>query len=156
QYSQTWSLSIQRALTRTLMMEVAYVGTSGVRLLDTANINAAPPGTTNPTTRQPFGSALGEVREIANSGHSTYNGVQSKIEQRFAHGISFLASYTWSKSLDNQSNGTDDSGAEGQYPQNPLNRALERGPSSFDRTHQLTGSVVWAIPSVRMAESSLI
>jgi hypothetical protein len=146
QYSQTWSFSIQRALTRTLMLEVAYVGTSGVRLLDTANINAAPPGATDPTTRQPFGSALGTVEEIANSGHSSYNGLQSKIEQRFSHGLSFLASYTWSKSMDNQSNGTDDSAAEGQYPQNPLERSLERGPSSFDRTNQLTGSLVWAIP----------
>ncbi len=48
--------------------------------------------------------------------------------------------------MDNQSNGTDDSAAAGQYPQNPLDRAAERGPSSFDRTHQLTGSLVWAIP----------
>ncbi|HEY4359947.1 MAG TPA: carboxypeptidase regulatory-like domain-containing protein [Bryobacteraceae bacterium] len=156
QYSQTWSFSIQRALSRTLMMEVAYVGTSGVRLLDTANLNAAPPGTTNPATRQPFGPALGEVREIANSGHSSYNGLQSKIEQRFSHGLSFLASYTWSKSIDNQSNGTDDSAAGGQYPQNPQDRALERGPSSFDRTHQFTGSVVWAVPLFRSKESGLL
>ncbi len=146
QYSQTWSLSIQRALSASLMLEVAYVGTSGVRLLDTANINAAPPGATDPTTRQPFGPALGTIEEIANSGHSSYNGLQSKVEQRFSHGLSFLASYTWSKSMDNQSNGTDDSAAEGQYPQNPLDRALERGPSSFDRTHRLTGSLVWALP----------
>lgn len=157
QYSQTWSFSIQRALTRTLMLEVAYVGTAGVRLLDTANINAAPPGATDPTTRQPFGPSLGTVEEIANSGHSTYNGLQSKIEQRFSHGLSFLASYTWSKSMDNQSNGTDDSAAEGQYPQNPLDRALERGPSSFDRANQLTGSLVWAIPfSAKGPESSVV
>ena len=128
------------------MLEVAYIGTSGVRQLNTSNINAAPPGTTNPTIRQPFGPALGTVEEIANSGHSSYNGLQSKIERRFSRGLSFLASYTWSKSMDNQSNGTDDSAAAGQYPQNPLDLAAERGPSSFDRTHQLTGSLVWAIP----------
>ena len=122
QYSQTWSFSIQRALSAKMMLEVAYVGTSGVRLLDTANINTAPPGATNPTTRQPFGPALGTVEEIANSGHSSYNGLQSKIERRFSRGLSFLASYTWSKSMDNQSNGTDDSAAGGQYPQNPLDR----------------------------------
>ena len=50
--------------------------------------------------------------------------------------------------MDNQSNGTDDSAAEGQYPQNPRGpRIGARGPSSFDRANQLTGSfVVWAIP----------
>lgn len=156
QYSQTWSFSIQRALSSTLMLESAYVGTSGVRLLDTANINAAPPGSTSPTTRQPYGAALGQITEIANSGHSSYNGWQTRIEQRFAHGLSFLTSYTWSKSMDNQSNGTDDSAAEGQFPQNPLDRALERGPSSFDRTHQLTGSLVWAIPIAMKSEPNLL
>ncbi len=109
QYSQTWSFSSQRALPRSLMLETAYVGTSGVRLLSPSNINAAPPGATNPATRQPYGAALGTVEEIANSGHSSYNGLQTKIEQRFSHGLSLLASYTWSKSMDNQSNGTDDS-----------------------------------------------
>jgi hypothetical protein len=158
QYSQTWSLSIQRALSAKMMLEVAYVGTAGVRLLNTANINAAPPGATNPATRQPFGPALGTVEEIANDGHSSYNGLQSKIERRFSNGLSFLTSYTWSKSMDNQSNGTDDSAAAGQYPQNPLNLAAERGPSSFDRRNQLTGSLVWAIPFLgrNSPESSLM
>ena len=92
--------SSARLKPHTYMLEVAYVGTSGVRLLDTANINAAPPGATDPTTRQPYRSRpRSTVEEIANSGHSSsYNGLQSKIEQRFSHRLSFLASYTWSKS----------------------------------------------------------
>jgi hypothetical protein len=146
QYSQTWSFTVQRALTSSLMWETAYVGTSGNRLLITSNINAAPPGLTAPTARQPFGPALGEVREITNSGHSIYHGLQTKLEQRFAHGVYFLGSYTWSKSIDNQSNGTDDSAAGGQYPQNPNNWSLDRGLSSFDRTHRFVASTVWEIP----------
>lgn len=146
QYSQTWSLSIQRALSPSTMLEVAYVGTSGNRLLTASNVNAAPPGKTNPATRQPFGPALGEIRELSNSAHSIYHGLQSKIEKRFSSGLYFLGSYTWSKSIDDQSNGTDNSAASGQYPQNPLNAGLDRGLSSFDRTHRLIGSVVWEIP----------
>ncbi len=156
QYSQTWSFSLQRALSSTLMLEAAYVGTSGVRLLSASNINAAAPGATNPTTRQPYGAALGTVEEIGNNAHSTYNGFQTKIEQRFAHGLSLLASYTWSKSIDNQSNGTDNSASAGQFPQNPNNLAAERGPSSFDRTNQLTGSLLWAIPFQMKTESSFL
>jgi hypothetical protein len=147
QYSQTWSFSIQRALNRSLMIETAYVGTSGNRLLTSANINAAAPGTTDPVARRPYGSTLGEIRELSNSAHSTYHGLQSKLEQRFSHGLYFLGSYTWSKSLDNQSNGTDDSDASGQYPQNSMNRNQDRGLSSFDRTHRLVASAVWEIPS---------
>ena len=146
QYSQSWSFSVQRAINPALMFEVAYVGTSGNRLLAASNINAALPGATDPTKRQPYGPALGEIRELSNSAHSIYHGLQSKIEKRFSRGLYFLGSYTWSKSIDNQSNGTDNVIASGQYPQDPLNTSLDRGLSSFDRPHVLVGSVVWEIP----------
>src|SRR6202011_673668 len=144
--SQTWSFSVQKALSSSLMLEMAYVGASGNRLLMTSNINAALPGTTDPTKRQPFGPALGEIRELSNSAHSIYHGLQSKIEKRFSGGLYFLGSYTWSKSIDNESNGTDTAIASGQYPQNPLNASMDRGLSSFDRPQVLVGSVVWEIP----------
>ncbi len=118
---------MQRAISTSLMAEIAYVGTSGVGLLTASNINAALPGTTDPTLRQPFGPALGEIRELSNSAHSTYNGLQSKLEKRFSRGVYFLGSYTWSKSIDNQSNGTDTAIASGQYPQDPRNPGLDRG-----------------------------
>jgi len=146
QYSQTWSLTVQRALNPSLMFEVAYVGTSGNRLLTASNINAALPGATDPTTRQPFGPALSEIRELSNSAHSIYHGLQAKIEKRFSRGLYFLGSYTWSKSIDNQSNGTDNAIASGQYPQDPLNPSLDRGLSSFDRPQVFVGSAVWEIP----------
>jgi hypothetical protein len=146
QYSQTWSFTVQRALSSSLLLEVAYVGTSGSRLLTASDINAALPGATDPTTRQPFGPALGEIRELSNSAHSIYHGLQSKLEKRFSKGLYFLGSYTWSKSIDNQSNGTDTAIASGQYPQDPLNPGLDRGLSSFDRPQVFVGSVVWEIP----------
>jgi hypothetical protein len=146
QYSQTWSLTVQRALTPSLMLETGYVGTSGNRLLTASDINAALPGATNPVLRQPFGPNLGTIRELSNSAHSIYHGLQSKIEKRFSAGVYFLGSYTWSKSIDNQSNGTDTAAASGQDPQNPLNTSLDRGLSSFDRENRLVGSVVWEIP----------
>lgn len=157
QYSQTWSFMFQRAISRSLMIELAYVGTSGNRLLSASNINAAFPGTTNPVLRQPFGPALGEIRQLSNSAHSIYHGLQTKIEERFSHGLYFLGSYTWSKSIDNQSNGTDTAIASGQYPQDPLNASLDRGLSSFDRTHRFVASLVWEIPFGRgsAAESSV-
>jgi len=34
---------------------------------------------------------------------STYHSFQTKLEQRFSAGLSYLVSYTWSKSLDNGS-----------------------------------------------------
>jgi len=146
QYSQTWSLGIQRALNASSMVEVAYVGTSGNRLLMANDINAAPPGTTSPTTRQPYGPALGTIVELSNSAHSIYHGLQAKVEKRYSRGLYFLASYTWSKSIDDQSNGTDTAIASGEYPQDPLNPSLDRGLSSFDRAQVFVANAVWKIP----------
>ena len=146
QYSQTWSLTVQRALGPAMMAEVGYVGTSGNRLLTASNINAAQPGTTDPTQRRPYGSALGEIRELSNSAHSIYHGLQAKVEKRFSNGLYFLGSWTWSRAIDNQSNGTDNSVASGQYYQNPLDPSADRGLSSFDRTHRFVGSFVWELP----------
>jgi len=145
-YSQTWSVGVQRAISRTLLAEVDYVGTSGTGLLTATNINAAPPGTTNPVTRQPYGPALSEIRELSDSAHSIYHGLQTKLEQRFSRGLYFLASYTWSKAIDNQSNGTDTAIASGQYPQDPLHSGLDRGLSSFDIPQRFVASVVWELP----------
>jgi hypothetical protein len=153
QYSQTWSFGVQRALSRATILEVAYVGTAGVRLLTASNINAGAPGPTSPVTRRPYGPALAEVRELSTSAHSTYHSLQTKVERRFSGGLFFLASWTWSKSLDNQSNGTDNAAAGGQYPQDPAHPELDRGPSSFDRTHRFVASAVWEIPHPRGAGS---
>jgi hypothetical protein len=146
QYSQTWSFGVQHAWNSTSMIEIAYVGTSGNRLLTASNINAALPGQTSPTTRQPFGPLLGEVRELSNSAHSIYHGLQAKFDRRFSRGLYLHGSWTWSKSIDNQSNGTDTAIASGQYPQNPLNPGLDRGLSSFDRTQVFVANAVWEIP----------
>jgi hypothetical protein len=149
QYSQSWSVSVQRALSRSSIVEVAYVGTAGVRLLTASNINAGTPGATSPVTRRPFGSALAEVRELSTAAHSTYHSLQARAEHRFSGGLYVLASWTWSKSIDNQSNGTDNSAASGQYPQDPAHPELDRGLSSFDRTHRFVASAVWEIPHPR-------
>ena len=139
QYSQTWSMTVQRAINSSLMVEVAYVGTSGNRLLTASNINAALPGSTNATTRQPFGPALGEIRELSNSAHSIYHGLQSKIEKRFSQrpvlpGVLHLVEVDRQPE---QRNGQ----FVGERPVSTesLNTSLDRGLSSFDRTHRARG-----------------
>ena len=79
---------------------------------------------------------------------------RAKYERRFSRGLYVLGSYTWSKSIDDQSNGTDNATASGQYPQNPLNPGLDRGLSSFDRAQVFVANAVWEIPFGRGARGS--
>jgi hypothetical protein len=145
-FSRTWSFEIQHAISNVSMFSVSYVGVSGNRLLTASNINAAQPGATAPAGRRPYGPALAEIRELSNAAGSIYHGLEARFERRFTGGFHVLASWTWSKSLDDQSNGTDNVSASGQYPQDPLHPALDRGLSSFDRAQVLVANAVWEIP----------
>ncbi|HLJ22543.1 MAG TPA: TonB-dependent receptor [Candidatus Acidoferrales bacterium] len=84
---------------------------------------------------------LGPILVLSNLYKSNYNGLQATLQQRTAHGLSFLASYTYSHSLD------DDSYNIGQFlPQDSTNPAAEYASSDFDITHRFTFSITYAIP----------
>jgi hypothetical protein len=59
-YISTWTLTIQRALTNDLSLEVAYVGNHGTKLLGFQNINQPPLGASYPG----FGSSDPLVNEV--------------------------------------------------------------------------------------------
>ncbi|MGO8816511.1 MAG: carboxypeptidase regulatory-like domain-containing protein [Terriglobia bacterium] len=65
--------------------------------------------------------------------NTSYNALQVKLEKRFAHGLQFLVTYTWSKSIDEGSllGGAGELGSFTSL-QDPNNYKLERGLSTFD------------------------
>jgi hypothetical protein len=144
-YVTTWTFGIQHALTNDLSMDVSYVGNHGSRLNGIRDINQGTPipGSANAApgqfaTQFPY---LGPILVLSNLYKSNYNGLQATLQQRTAHGLSFLASYTYSHSID------DDSYNIGQFlPQDSNNPALEYASSDFDIKHRFTLSVTYAIP----------
>ena len=66
------------------------------------------------------------MNTVASEAESEYNGFEARLEKRFSRGLSFLASYTLSKSMDDASGsgGTADSGV----PQNSHDVGAEWGP----------------------------
>src|SRR5713101_2067885 len=78
---------------------------------------------------------------------SQYNSFQAKLDKRFSDGLSFLMSYTWSKSIDGASVFFG-SGANATtiFPQDNYNLAAERGDSDFDIRHRLSWSFLYEIP----------
>ena len=81
---------------------------------------------------------------------SNYNSLQAKVDKRFSHGLSFLASYTWSHSIDGASVFFG-SGANATtiFPQNNYNLKAERGSSDFDLRHRLSWSFTYEVPALR-------
>ena len=64
-----------------------------------------------------------------------------KLEKRFAHGFSALASYSWSHSID-----TDSGGSFGSPNLNPANFQLDKGSSDFDIRHRFVTNAIYELP----------
>ena len=99
-YVQQWNFTIERELTHDLLASASYVGNKGTRLMYTSNINQAEPGAGSIADRRPF-PAWADITSMYMDGLSNFNSLQSKLQKRFSQGVTFLAGYTWSKSVDN-------------------------------------------------------
>jgi hypothetical protein len=142
-YMQQWSFGFQSQLTSKLMAELGYVGSEGTHLTGFADDNQSIPVGARPYV--PPYPQFGSIATIDTSRVSSYHSLQGTLQQRMAHGASFLASYTWSKSIDNGSEFTV-SNTEGQYAQNVNNLAGERGLSAFDARQRAVLSYVAQLP----------
>jgi hypothetical protein len=93
--------TLQYSLTRTLSAQASYVRTQGSHLqggVGYKNVAQILPAGTSTTPYLPFAD-FGSGSYQATYGESQYNGLQTKLEQQFSNGMSFLLTYTWSKSM---------------------------------------------------------
>jgi hypothetical protein len=77
--------------------------------------------------------------------HSKYHALYLKMQKRFSHGISFLSSFSYGKSIDNGS-GIRTSVGDPLTPSNNYDLELETGPSAFDFRKRWTTSWIWELP----------
>jgi hypothetical protein len=79
------------------------------------------------------------------SANANYNGLSAKLTKRYSSGLTYLFSYTWSKSIDDAS-GIRVHNGDTLFPQNSNCLACERGLSIFNTASRLVGSVLYDIP----------
>ena len=146
-YMQHWNLNVERQIGNRSLVEVAYVGSKGTKLLTARDINqpqprVLPPGL--PFVPRPD-PRFDDIDLLESRANSNYNALQVRYEQRLTRGFSALVSYTWSKSIDDASNFFSSAG-DPNFPQNSYNVAAERGRSNFDVAHRLSASYSYALP----------
>ncbi len=142
-YAQTWNYSMQQTLPHSLVVEISYLATKGTRLDMQRSPNRAAPG--SPLTaeqRRQIGNATGFTYDTSDA-NSIYHSGQIRFTRRFSRGVSWNASYTYAKSLDNASTL---GGGGGIVAQNDKDFAAERGRSSFDVRHALNTTYVISSP----------
>jgi hypothetical protein len=146
-YMQHWNFNVERQLGSKSVLEVAYVGSKGTKLLTARDINQPQPSVLPPGL--PFvprpDPRFDDIDLLESRANSNYNAFQARFQQRLARGFSTLVSYTWSKSIDDASNFFSSTG-DPNFPQNSYNVAAERGRSNFDVRHRLSVSYTYALP----------
>jgi hypothetical protein len=173
-YAEDYNLSIQRELSKSTVLTLAYVGTQGHKLISQYAANPGSPALcmqlnqlgatptcgrngeqttyTLPNGSQVFGTRtflgpdFGQGNTFTtNVANSNYNSLQISVERKAAD-VTFLAAYTYSKGIDNSS-------GFGQWV-NFTNYRLTRSLSSYDLTHNFVVSYDWAVPFDRAFSSA--
>ena len=155
---QKWSLNIQREVAPDTSFSIGYVGTKGTHLLGFYDMNQGQPnvnvanGNISPDSVRPY-QGFGQISAYATMFNSNYNALQASLIHRLKNGVSFQASYTYSKTL------TDNPGPNGTaysstWPQDSYNIRSEYGPADFDHTHMLSFSYSWELPFFKHANAA--
>lgn len=158
-----WSFGIQRQLPGQSVLDVGYVGSKGVHIDNTVELNNPDPGLsslpTTPQQRRPYQFVidgpggvvrpLSRIRFLDSGGNSWYHGLQVGFQKRFSHGLTANVAYTYSKS-EGEGYGRNESFGftnNGSY-QDPRNRSLDKGVYPFDVKHNAVISWLYELPTV--------
>jgi Carboxypeptidase regulatory-like domain len=147
-YSEQWNLMTQYAVSGSVSATIGYVGSLGRRMhlnptstgFNAPAVLAAPGVNTKPYSAFP---QLGTIVYNLYEGTTSYHGLQAALEKRFTSGLSFLASYTYSHSLDNGDSGLGDTSFR-NLRMIPLNQ--ETANSDFDTRQRVTFNGSYDLP----------
>ena len=168
--SENYNLTIERQLTGSMTLSIAYVGSAGHHLEGDYELNPAGQapgvnpvaaalgctpsnlGTCAPQTFRynPLTTGIATIAQQSTEFNSNYNSLQVVLNKRLSQGLSFLAAYTWSRFFDE--NSTVDN-QDGFIPPgiNPFNLRSMYGPSDNDAPRRFVFSYDYTLPFYRFA-----
>ncbi len=138
-----WNFAVQQELPANFSLTMAYVGSSTNYILDAYNWNGSDPGpVATERQRRPI-PQWDNITLRTPYGHGSYHGLDLQVDRRYANGLSFSSSYTWSHSIDNV---PEQFGSGGGGIQDVRNFGLSRGNSNFDYRHRFVAASVYELP----------
>ncbi len=143
-YSMMYLLNLQRQLGKSTVIEAGYNGTQSRHLQGLQDTNQAVPGTAgNFLARAPF-PEFNYIQTAHSEGNGNYNGLGVKVTRRMTAGLTYLLSYTWSKSIDSSSaiRGTN----VDIFPQDSYCISCDKGYSAFNTPHRFVTSILYELP----------
>jgi len=165
------SMNLQAEFAQNFLLEVGYIGKRGTHLSTSRTLNQASlasasnpirgetvntPG--NARRRAPLlGFTPTGVSQVEASASTWYNAMAVSLTRRFSKGLQFLASYTWSKSMDDSFSSEGMVGIFGSIAGNHNDRHSRWGPGAYSRPHRFIFSYVYELPSpVKQGSAALL
>lgn len=157
QFTQQWNVFVERMLTSSMSVNVGYVGHHATHLVAPVEGNQPLPGTGDPSTWAPLAQRrplyqeqplITTIATTASVARSNYNALQASVRQRAWHGLEFMASYTFGKTLTNNLGyyGSSYTASEGAYWMNAYEPEWNYGRSFFDVTHNFVLAFNYELP----------
>ena len=167
---QNWSLTVEREITKNLMLHLGYMGSESYHMSVSIDQNVSHPQVCQTAAGCPSGGTLGSAGVVpqgttymppgsrpnpfvANTfswwfaGNSSYHSLNASLVKRASHGLTFRANYTYSKILDLNSAITSSSGInEPQMIYNPYNYSLSKGVAAYSLRHQFNINYSYQLP----------
>jgi outer membrane receptor protein involved in Fe transport len=144
-YTDQWNLQVEQGLGSSTVFTIAYSGSHSDRL-DLGglyNTSETPGPIATEASRRQF-PYITPTNYDKSSGNANYNALQTSLKRSTSKGLTYLFSYTWSKSIDLASSGS--FGSEGTLLQNPYDPQADRSVSGFDLTNIFSASANYQLP----------
>jgi hypothetical protein len=149
-YVQSYNLNVEEQLTPSTGLTIAYLGSKGTHLRIARNINQLElvggalvrpfPALSSTSPIKPNVN-LGNITEVTSGANSSYNALVVELNRRLSRGLQLISSYTFSKSIDNNS-----LNSQSTILQNSLDIANNRGLSDFNARHRFVVSGFYELP----------
>jgi hypothetical protein len=141
---EQWTMSVQRELTSSTVVEADYLGSEGHQLQRFHSLNQAVPGTTPILTRTPW-PEIGGIQYVDGDGDSSYESLVAKVTRRFSKGLSVLGSFTWARGIDDAPEIRAEGSDNAQQNDACIN-PCERGLSQFSQKFRFLTSLNYDLP----------
>ena len=142
-YVAQWSFEVQQEAGRNQVLELAYAGTKGTKLISARDLNQPLPSA-QPSNPRPV-PQFADINAVESRGNSNYQSLQAGVRRSLRGGLAANAAYTWSKSIDDAS-GFFNTEGDANYPQDSRHVNLERGLSDFDARQRFSLGYSYDLP----------
>jgi hypothetical protein len=146
-----YSMDIQRQVSSDTSVDVGFSGTRGVHLERVLIMNSLVSTNVNgrlflPTTAPFISPAFGRIRPRFTDVVSTYYALRLTVTRRLSKGLQFQGAYTWSKTIDDDTNWTGSSDFGNSLGQSRYLDMKERALSPYDIRHNFNTSFTYDLP----------